>query len=508
MKKNYFFIAALAIGMMSSCSNNEILEEVELPSLPDQVIDEGTTRMPIEMGISMPEASVSTRGTGTVGDLANSTNNQWNSQELGILMFKKGTSQEAKEILDDAGNLLDPETAPAVLSGVTFLAPAAVADPTSENNNGGLIRMINEDGNIQAKYYPMTGAYDFYGYHIDDIELAQGALVATGKTADNSLSIKLTGLEINGSQDILAAQTKEVNQTNYTSGNWTLDNATTLFPQRSFSSWAARNNIQPILDFQHVLTRLTFTIEAGSPEAAENYYVPETPAVGNVGDDGYVAGTPAQWVANTITINEDGTANAQGTATSTAVEIYKIEVLDVQKTMDLDITELKVDATDYTGDTYLDDFELMSIDEESTETPKALGELNPEAPIAYAANSANYVEEAADENTPLYPQTTRIGESMMIYPGVTAVNMNIYLRQWVVDTEDPMTGEPLTYKQKMTALPATATLANDAAYAAGTSYNINIKVYGFQRIEVYAALTGWTDGGDVNVDPEDQGWAE
>ena len=54
MKKNYFFIAALAIGMMSSCSNNEILEEVELPSLPDQVIDEGTTRMPIELGISDP----------------------------------------------------------------------------------------------------------------------------------------------------------------------------------------------------------------------------------------------------------------------------------------------------------------------------------------------------------------------------------------------------------------------------------------------------------------------
>lgn len=473
MKKNYFFIAALAIGMMSSCSNNEILEEVELPSLPDQVIDEGTTRMPIEMGISMPEASVSTRGTGTVGDLANSDNNQWNSQELGILMFKKGTSQEAKEILDDAGNLLNPETAPAVLSGVTFLAPAAVADPTSENNNGGLIRMINEDGDIQAKYYPMTGAYDFYGYHIDDIELAQGALVATGATSTNDLSIKLTGLEINGSQDILAAQTKEVNQTNYTSGNWTLDNATTLFPQRSFSSWAARNNIQPILDFQHVLTRLTFTIEAGSPEAAENYY-------------------DNNWVENS--------AEIEGETTSTAVEIYKIEVLDVQNTMDLDITELKVDATDYAGDTYRADFELMSIDEQSTETPKALGELVAEAPKAYATDVLNY-----DEN---YPQTTRIGESMMIYPGVTAVNMNIYLRQWVVDTEDPVTGDPLTYKQKMTALPATATLTNNAAYAAGTSYNINIKVYGFQRIEVYAALTGWVDGDDVNVDPEDQGWAE
>lgn len=470
MKKNYFFIAALAIGMMSSCSNNEILEEVELPSLPDQVVDDGTTRMPIEMGISMPEASVSTRGTGTVGDLANSANNQWNSQELGVLMFKKGTSQEAKEILDDDGTLLDPATAPAVLSGVTFLAPAAVANPTSENNsNGGLIRMINEAGNIQAKYYPMTGAYDFYGYHIDDIELAQSALVATGSTAENNLSIKLNGLVIDGTQDILAAKTKEVTADNYKAADWQSTNAA-LYPTRSFSSWAARNNIQPILDFQHVLTRLTFTIEAGSPEAAENYY-------------------DNNWVENSAEIG--------GETTSTAVEIYKIEVLDVVNTMNLDITELEVIAD---AEAPLDTFQLKSVNVQSTETPKALGELVAEAPKAYATDASNY-----DEN---YPQTTRIGESMMIYPGVTAVNMNIYLRQWVVDTEDPVTGDPLTYKQKMTALPATATLTNNAAYAAGTSYNINIKVYGFQRIEVYAALTGWVDGDDVNVDPEDQGWAE
>ena len=469
MKKNYFFIAALAIGMMSSCSNNEILEEVELPSLPDQVIDEGTTRMPIEMGISMPEASVSTRGTGTVGDLANTANNQWNSQELGVLMFKKGTSQEAKEILDDAGNLLDPETAPAVLSGVTFLAPAAVADPTSESNNGGLIRMINEDGKIQAKYYPMTGAYDFYGYHIDDIELEDDALVATGAAASDDLSIQLQGLVIDGTQDILAAKTKEVTAENYTAADWNSSNAS-LYSTRSFSSWAARNNIQPILDFQHVLTRLTFTIEAGSPEAAENYY-------------------DNNWVENSAEIN--------GETTSTAVEIYQIDVLDVVNTMNLDITELEVIAD---AEAPLDTFQLKSVNVQSTETPKALGELVAEAPKAYATDASNY-----DEN---YPQTTRIGESMMIYPGVTAVNMKIYLRQWVVDTEDPETGEPLTYKQKMTALPATATLTDNAAYAAGTSYNINIKVYGFQRIEVYAALTGWTDGGDVDVDPEDQGWAE
>lgn len=504
MKKNYFFIAALAIGMMSSCSNNEILEEVELPSLPDQVIDEGTTRMPIEMGISMPEASVSTRGTGTVGDLANSANNQWNSQELGILMFKKGTSQEAKEILDDAGTLLDPETAPAVLSGVTFLAPAAVADPTSENNNGGLIRMINEDGNIQAKYYPMTGAYDFYGYHIDDIELAQGALVATGATSTNDLSIKLTGLKINGSQDILAAKTKEVTANNYTAADWNSSNAS-LYSTRSFSSWAARNNIQPILDFQHMLTRLTFTIEAGSPEAAENYYVPATDAVGTEGEENYIPAVEATWKENKIYINEDGSVNPQGTAKSTAVEIYEIEVLDVVNTMDLDITNLEVIAD---SEAALDTFQLKSVDADATVIPAQLTDLVAESPYAYAADPDKYVEEAADENTPLYPQTTRIGESMMIYPGVTAVNMNIYLRQWVVDTEDPLTGDPLTYKQKMTALPATATLTNNAAYAAGTSYNINIKVYGFQRIEVYAALTGWTDGGNVNVDPEDQGWAE
>lgn len=491
MKKNYFFIAALAIGMMSSCTNNEILEEVELPSLPDQVIDEGTTRMAIELGISMPEASVSTRGTGSVGSI-DAEQNQWNSQELGVLMYKKGTSTEAVEILDDNGEPYAEGEAPAVLADVKFVAPAA-----GENSNGGLIRMINDDEKIQAKYYPMTGAYDFYGYHIDDIELEEDALVAEGATETDDLSIQLTGLVIDGTQDILAAKTKIVDQTNYPNANWSVLEGVTNVENRYFSSWAARNDVQPILDFQHMLTRLTFTIEAGSPEAAENYYVPETPAEGNEGEDDYVAGVPASWEANSITIAEDGTVSDNGEATSTAVEIYKIEVLDVVNTMDLDITELKVIADEEAD---LATFELKSVNVEATEVPAQLIELVAEAPAYYAADAANYGEEN--------PQTTSIGESMMIYPGVTEVSMNIYLSQWVVDTEDPETGEPLTYKQKKTVLPAAAKLADNAVYEAGTSYNINLKVYGFQRIEVYAALTAWVDGGNIEVDPEDQGWGE
>ncbi len=495
MKKNYFFIAALAIGMMSSCTN-EIIEEVELPSLPDQVIDEGSTRMAIELGISMPEASVSTRGTGSVGSIVEA-DNQWNSQELGILMFKKGTSDEALEILNDAGEPYAEGEAPTVLDGVKFVAPAA-----GENSNGGLIRMINEDGNIQAKYYPMTGAYDFYGYHIDDIALEDDALVATGAVASDDLSIQLQGLVIDGTQDILAAKTKAVDDTNYPNANWTVLNGVTNVENRYFSSWAARNDVQPILDFQHMLTRLTFTIEAGSPEAAENYYatwnVSEETQDPETGETSTTERTESGWLSNSIWINSNGVVDNQVTEpTSTAVEIYEIEVLDVVNTMDLDITNLEVIAD---SEAALDTFQLKSVNVDATEIPAQLIDLVAEAPANYAADASNY-----DES---YPQTTPIGESMMIYPGVTEIKMNIYLSQWVVDTENPETGEPLTYKQKKTVLPAVAKLVDNAAYEAGTSYNINLKVYGFQRIEVYAALTAWENGGNIEVDPEDQGWGE
>ena len=40
-------------------------------------------------------------------------------------------------------------------------------------------------------------------------------------------------------------------------------------------------------------------------------------------------------------------------------------------------------------------------------------------------------------------------------------------------------------------------------FKAGTSSNVYITIYGFEKIEVTAVLTAWEDGGDIDTDIED-----
>ena len=102
----------------------------------------------------------------------------------------------------------------------------------------------------------------------------------------------------------------------------------------------------------------------------------------------------------------------------------------------------------------------------------------------------------------------------MLLPGDATITIEIDLSQLVVDTES-LDGTPLTYAEKSETLTATLnaedikqsgtdTDADKGQFLAGESYNINITVYSFQRIEVNAELTPWTDGGDINIAPGDQ----
>ena len=81
MKKQFFY-AALAIGMMSSCSSNDLPgNQAPEEQLPEE------ERVAIELGISSPNAKIeaSTRGIGSVGSTV-VNDNKWNGEELGIWM--------------------------------------------------------------------------------------------------------------------------------------------------------------------------------------------------------------------------------------------------------------------------------------------------------------------------------------------------------------------------------------------------------------------------------------
>lgn len=476
MKKNYFFIAALAIGMMSSCSNNEILEEVELPSLPDQVIDEGTTRMPIELGISDPSFSVSTRGTGTVGDLVGEATNVWNGQPLGILMVEKNTMNDAtingEYIFDD----------------FTFRAPVGI--------EAGNIVMYHTTENV--KYYPLTGAFDFWGYHLGTMpneqlapaEVVEETAIVSGEIKDYTQ--KTVEFNIDGTHDVMAGKAiLSENDSTIIEGVTGFDAAS--YYDRAYSSWSARKEIKPSIQFKHLLSRLVFNVKAGEEKSGTEYY-DQNPVEQHLGLDNITNQTDA------------------------AVYISEVKVLDQANNLILT----------FTANTAEDAIKLDSIADNSYTTFTLYDRTEFDGQVGTGGDSDINASTLTDKATLVakapvsLTESAQLGESMMIFPGQEQFKIQIVANQYVQTYDDPEVDgvsvndvwgwksqpmETTVYAPSELAQGSSAELDQnedgDYIFAAGKSYNINITIFGFQRIEVEAALEGWIAGEDVEVNPED-----
>lgn len=459
MKKNLFY-AAFAIAMMASCTNedNLVVDPVE-PTPEDKVA--------ITLGIDAPSvnATLNPRSTGSVGDVADpqgttaaNKKNKWNGQQLYIAMFEKGTTNIAEV---DGTEVL------------TFNNHQYYAPRGTENTESGDIRIYNspltnnnDEGVLQYEYYPVSGQYDFYGYHVDD---------AGGSTSEDA-PLKVTGIQIKGWQDIMGARTKEFTEANYKpadfTGNWA------DMTGWDFSARTARNKIKPILKFEHQLARLKFFVRAGSDQTA----LMEKNAQG-------------AWV-------EKGNVTGQQVTNAMYLKSLTVNDLIQNLTMDLDATVDGKKCIETTpADDTLEDFVLGEYDA----TTNSIVELKPVAPIW----------PISQKNEDTYKETP-VGESIMFFPygdSKTQLTLDLELTQWVIDTEDETKDDDATDKYTWTQKTQPATVIVKAenvkldgvaqtAFEAGKSYNVYITVYGFERIEVTAELTPWTLGGDVDVDIE------
>ena len=79
--KKYFLFAAVA-GMLASCSSESLTGSD--PNIEPTQED----RVPIEIGVATTQTKVSTRGTGTAGDLAGIGKNIWNGERINVLMYE------------------------------------------------------------------------------------------------------------------------------------------------------------------------------------------------------------------------------------------------------------------------------------------------------------------------------------------------------------------------------------------------------------------------------------
>ena len=229
MKKMLFFALAAA-GMLTACSNEENLGGNGEQSTPR-----------IQLGVSN-SVGVSTRGTGTVGDL-DGADNVWAGQELYVYMLNKGEmSLGLYKNPDEVGTDLGTP----VFDNEKFSAPVGETSAEAKTQSG------------KIAYYPVSGNYDFWGYRVDDA--AQGApymVDAEGNQTDVDADAvkRVVDVKIDGSQDLMTGKAALVNGDVDKLG---------AYPENYYSAYAARKEVQPNIAFNHNLTRFTFEVRAGS----------------------------------------------------------------------------------------------------------------------------------------------------------------------------------------------------------------------------------------------------
>jgi len=416
MKKMFFFALAAA-GMLTACSNEDTLGGNGEQNVSEQQI---------RLGVA--SSKVQTRGTGTVGGMTDAEN-VWAGQTLWVYMLQKGSMDLAYYKAPAVGGVATPDVE--VFNNKKFTAPDA-----ANNTKSGLA--TTADGTIA--YYPVSGNYDFWGYRVDD---AAGATPVVKIVDDNGDEVaadqatkRVVDIEIDGSQDIMAGKAEPSADEVAKLGN---------YADNFYSAYAARKGVQPNITFNHLLTRFTFEVRAGSKATAG------LPAGGNT-DAVKVTGVSVDSkTTGTLTVAYTG-------ATKEAAELL----------------------------TFTGDASALTLKQRDA----ALADNN--APlVALEPVSLTWTDDAATIG-----DVIKVGEALLVAPGETEYPLTISLSQ---DVLEQLTGAKVTrpLEQK-----ATIKMDGTKKFEPGKSYKVTITVYGLQEIEVTATLVPWADGGSIDIDDD------
>lgn len=417
MKKMFFFALAAA-GMLTACSNDDTLGGNGEQNVSEQQI---------RLGVA--SSKVQTRGTGTVGGM-NDTENVWAGQTLWVYMLQKGSMDLAYYKAPAVGGVVTPDAK--VFDNKEFKAPNA-----ADNTNSGLA--TTADNTIA--YYPVSGNYDFWGYRVDDAAVGGTPVVKTvddtgAEVEANAATKRVVDIEIDGSQDIMAGKAAP-----------SADEVTKLgnYADNFYSAYAARKGVQPNITFNHLLTRFTFEVRAGSKATA---------------------GLPAG--GNTDAVKVTGVSVGSKT-TGTLTVAYTGE------------TKAAADLLTFTGDA-----SALTLKQRDA----ALADNN--APlVALEPVSLTWTDDAATIG-----DVIKVGEALLVAPGETEYPLTISLSQ---DVLEQLTGAKVTrpLEQK-----ATIKMDGTKKFEPGKSYKVTITVYGLEGIEVTATLVPWADGGSIDIDDD------
>lgn len=417
MKKMFFFALAAA-GMLTACSNDDTLGGNGEQNVSEQQI---------RLGVA--SSKVQTRGTGTVGGMTD-TENVWAGQTLWVYMLQKGSMDLAYYKSPAVGTTAAAETE--VFNNKKFKAPN-----TADNTKSGLA--TTADGTIA--YYPVSDNYDFWGYRVDDAAVGGDPVVKTvndnGDEVDAKLATKrVVDIKIDGSQDIMAGKAVP-----------SADEVTKLggYADNFYSAYAARKGVQPNITFNHLLTRFTFEVRAGSKATA---------------------GLPAG--GNTEAVKVTGVSvNSKTTGTLTVAYTGA--------------TKEAADLLTFTGDA-----SPLKLQQRS-----ATAVDNNDPLVALEPVSLTWTDENAAMGDVL-----KIGEALLVAPGEKEYPLTIALSQDVLQkVGEAKVTMPLEQK-------AVIKMDGTKTFEPGKSYKVTITVYGLEDIRVTATLVPWADGGSIDIDDD------
>ena len=514
--KKYFLFAAVA-GMLASCSSESLTgSDPNIEPTPTQ-----EERVPILLSVSTPSINVSrgtTRGTGTVGGVgvANTdATNVWYGQKINAFMFTKD---------ENHATTLNLAVVDATIpSPVAYYDNAVMITPgTTENLIPGQSTATNigeamlADGTIL--YYPSSGNFDFFGYH------GAGVTSNLTKTSD-PWTVDFT---IDGSNDLMSTKAapqawsalttdqkaKFADETAYN----TFINGSGTLKGDFYSAKAARKLIQPVLSFNHLLSRLSFVVKAGDDNAGGFSGGVQDPdkAVHVKSIEVYSKTTGKMAVAWTA---DPGANMITWTGTGTPAWLALQERPHAYE---------NADPTNFISKAVYNKLPLYykNSDKSVLISPTEWAALPAVDPGAGADWQGNYTQliatnctEIGDNTnynlialTPIYPTMTTtgvypetpVGEALIVAPSTEAYQMKVKVSQkvptnWSTPTvlsEKEQTYELLIPLPKDD--PATSEV-NEGVFQANTSYKVVLTVYGFERIEVKTEITPWIQGQTLNV---------
>ena len=411
-----FFFALAAAGMLTACSNEDTLGGNGEQNVSEQQI---------RLGVA--SSKVQTRGTGTVGGMTD-TENVWAGQTLWVYMLQKGSMELALYKSPAVGATAAAETE--VFNNKKFTAPTTVTSGLA----------TTADGTIA--YYPVSGNYDFWGYRVDDAVAGGTPTVKTvndngDEVAADQATKRVVDITIDGSQDIMAGKAAPSN-----------DEVTALggYADNFYSAYAARKGVQPNITFNHLLTRFTFEVRAGSKATAG--------------------------------------AGASGNTEAVRVQGISVESLTEGKLTVAYTGETKeaADLLTFTGTA--SPLKLKQRADATADHNNPLVDLE-EVPLTWPAGEATVGD------------VIPVGEALLVAPGQTEYPLTIALAQKVKKNTTAADKEDMDLEQK-----ATIKMDGTKTFEPGKSYKVTITVYGLEEIEVTATLVPWADGGSIDIDDD------